>query len=491
MELQRVYPTHLASSQLSDSLIVLSLVGSRERSTVHFRPADYVGRLSRERPRIISLFLFTSVPADYVGRLSRERPRIISLFLFTSVSADYVGRLSRERPRIIFVGLFHRFVIPTSVGVSLQSFHASSLSITALSAGFQLYQLQFEPLRLCQLRESFSLFVQRLTGSDKTAKLFTLAQRHASSLSSLTAFVSWISTLPAAQFVQPLRLCQLDLAAQAAQFVQPYCSVSWTFTLSHPVCSLTAFPGLSTSCPVCQALPFHQLDSTLTVFVHLSSLTALSAGSSDLSASSLPSSTVPSAGVLTVPYARSLTFHCPVPPAGIIPRKFNSAKKKKADKLLRSERRKSEALNRFESHQAARNAVAITDASAVTFADQEQQRTPRPRLSDFVPPPNPRKDSFHPYEPWPCSTVVEQPTPPGSPEPEERDFIPNLSDCEVMDEVGPSSEDEAPSPGQVPSSPPKRLVRLRNTKTNETRFVGLSELFRPSPQDRIVRHKFY
>ncbi|KAK4003705.1 hypothetical protein OUZ56_005460 [Daphnia magna] len=137
----------------------------------------------------------------------------------------------------------------------------------------------------------------------------------------------------------------------------------------------------------------------------------------------------------------------------------------------------------------ARNAVAITDASAVTFADQEQQRTPRPRLSDFVPPPNPRKVSFHPYEPWPCSTVVEQPTPPGSPEPEERDFIPNLSDCEVIDEVGPSSEDEAPSPGQVPSSPPKRLVR--NTKTNETRFVGLSELFRPSPQDRIFRYKFY
>lgn len=87
--------------------------------------------------------------------------------------------------------------------------------------------------------------------------------------------------------------------------------------------------------------------------------------------------------------------------------------------------------------------------------------------------------------------MVEQPTPPGSPEPEERDFIPNLTDCEVIDEVDPSSEDEAPSPGQVPSSPPKRLVRLRNTKTNETRFVGLSELFRPSPQDRIVRYKFY
>jgi hypothetical protein len=33
------------------------------------------------------------------------------------------------------------------------------------------------------------------------------------------------------------------------------------------------------------------------------------------------------------------------------------------------------------------------------------------------------------------------------------------------------------------------VVRIRNKKTNTTRYADLGQLFRPSPQDRIVRHK--
>jgi hypothetical protein len=123
----------------------------------------------------------------------------------------------------------------------------------------------------------------------------------------------------------------------------------------------------------------------------------------------------------------------------------------------------------------------------IGIADQHS----RPRLPDFVPPPTSRRVVYRPYDRWP--SPEEPPTPPGEPESEEEDFIPNLSDCEVRSEVGPSSDDEAPEPTSppppTPPSPPRRVVQIRNTKTNKTRCVGLDQLFRPESQDKIVRRK--
>ncbi|KAI9562523.1 hypothetical protein GHT06_009971 [Daphnia sinensis] len=130
--------------------------------------------------------------------------------------------------------------------------------------------------------------------------------------------------------------------------------------------------------------------------------------------------------------------------------------------------------------------VAVYDdavaARVIGIADQIS----RPRLPDFVPPPTFRRVFYRPYDRSP-SPIEEPPTPPGHPESEEDDFIPNLSDCEVRSEVGPSSEDEAPEP--TPPSSSRILVRVRNVKTNKTRCIGLDQLFRPESQDRIVRHK--
>ena len=201
----------------------------------------------------------------------------------------------------------------------------------------------------------------------------------------------------------------------------------------------------------------------------------------------------------------------------IIPRKFNSTRKKKADKLLKNKRKITKDL------QAAReaaieyfvhaDAVAAEEAAAVEVAAIEAvdvavdepvddvavasvigiaDQNSRPRLPDFVPPPTLRRVFYRPYDRSP-SPIEEPPTPPGHPESEEDDFIPNLSDCEVRSEVGPSSEDEAPEPTlpppPSPPSPPRRLVRVRNVKTNKIRCIGLDQLFRPEPQDRIVRRK--
>jgi hypothetical protein len=128
-------------------------------------------------------------------------------------------------------------------------------------------------------------------------------------------------------------------------------------------------------------------------------------------------------------------------------------------------------------------------ALVIGIADQHS----RPRLPGFVPPPTSRRVVYRPYDRWP--SPEEPPTPPGEPKSEEEDFIPNLSDCEVRSEVGPSSDDEAPEPTSppppAPPSPPRRVVQIRNTQTNKTRCVGLDQLFRPESQDKIVHRKLF
>jgi hypothetical protein len=69
--------------------------------------------------------------------------------------------------------------------------------------------------------------------------------------------------------------------------------------------------------------------------------------------------------------------------------------------------------------------------------------------------------------------------------------MPSLADpdCKIIDRVGPSIEEEAPPPPPVVTRSLVRVVRIRNIKTNTTRYYELDQLFRPSPQDQIVPHK--
>lgn len=200
--------------------------------------------------------------------------------------------------------------------------------------------------------------------------------------------------------------------------------------------------------------------------------------------------------------------------SSIIPRKFNSDEKKEKDNLSRTRKRDTKkllaareaAIAYFARADAiAAEEAAAVEADAVEVVDVEEpaddaavalvigiaDQHSRPRLPDFVPPPTSRRVLYRPYDRWP--SPEEPPTPPGEPESEEEDFIPNLSDCEVRSEVGPSSDDEAPEPTSppppAPPSPPRRVVQIRNTKTNKTRCVGLDQLFRPESQDKIVRRK--
>ncbi|KAK4007020.1 hypothetical protein OUZ56_012175 [Daphnia magna] len=145
------------------------------------------------------------------------------------------------------------------------------------------------------------------------------------------------------------------------------------------------------------------------------------------------------------------------------------------------------ALRRIEIHQASRT-TAVASAVDIIEETTDQHHQQRPRLADFVLPSNHRKVTFRPFEQWPPTPIAEPPTPPGQPESDEDNFIPNLSDCEVISDVGPSSEDDIPSPEPAPTPPPTRLIRVRNAKTNETRYLGLSQLLRTSPRHRIVRH---
>jgi hypothetical protein len=181
--------------------------------------------------------------------------------------------------------------------------------------------------------------------------------------------------------------------------------------------------------------------------------------------------------------------------SSIIPRKFNSDEKKQKDNLSRTRKKGTKKL--LAAREAAiayfahADAIAAEEATAIEPADDAAvalvigiaDQHSRPRLPEFVPPLTSRRVVYRPYDRWP--SPEEPPTPPGQLESEEEDFIPNLSECEVRSEVGPSLDDESP----VPTSPPRRVVQIRNTKTNKTRYVGLDQLFRPESQDKIVLHK--
>ncbi|EFX75874.1 hypothetical protein DAPPUDRAFT_249852 [Daphnia pulex] len=170
--------------------------------------------------------------------------------------------------------------------------------------------------------------------------------------------------------------------------------------------------------------------------------------------------------------------------SAIIPRKFNSDKKKEKDNLSRTRKRNNKTLLAAReaaiAYFARVDAIAAEEAAAVEVAAIEvvdvvveepaddaavalvidiADQHSRPRLSDFVPPPTSRHVVYRPYDRWP--SPEEPPTPPG--EPESEDFIPNLSDCEVRCEVGPSSDDEAPEPtSPPPPTPPSPLRRGAN-----------------------------
>ncbi|KZS03680.1 Uncharacterized protein APZ42_033525 [Daphnia magna] len=133
-------------------------------------------------------------------------------------------------------------------------------------------------------------------------------------------------------------------------------------------------------------------------------------------------------------------------------------------------------------------AVESTDDAADAIVKGIADQHSRPRPANFVPPPTLRRVFYRPFD-RSQSPIEEPSTPTGQPESEKEDFTPNLSDCEVRSEVGPSSEDEAPPPEPTPPTPPQRLVRIRNIKTNKTRYIGLDQLFCLEPQYRIVRRK--
>ena len=181
------------------------------------------------------------------------------------------------------------------------------------------------------------------------------------------------------------------------------------------------------------------------------------------------------------------------PSSSTIPRKFNSDERKAADKVLRSQIRTARFFQRQARIERIR-AEERTRALAAELAERGRQRDQqRQQLPVSVPPIAQRRYSFLPPSvSRPPEPIVPPATPPDHPESEDDDFVPSLShpDCKVIDEVSPSSsEGEAPPPPPVATRPSARVVRIRNKKTNTTRYADLDQLFRPGPQDRIVRHK--
>ncbi|KZS08170.1 Uncharacterized protein APZ42_027971 [Daphnia magna] len=87
------------------------------------------------------------------------------------------------------------------------------------------------------------------------------------------------------------------------------------------------------------------------------------------------------------------------------------------------------------------------EALRAALAESTQSRWKTgPRLADFISLPSPKKPRFYrPYSPRPVEQLPDPQTPPGVPESEPDDFIPNLADCEVRREVG---ETEEPAPAE-------------------------------------------
>ncbi|KAK4024843.1 hypothetical protein OUZ56_010337 [Daphnia magna] len=109
----------------------------------------------------------------------------------------------------------------------------------------------------------------------------------------------------------------------------------------------------------------------------------------------------------------------------------------------------------------------------------QSHRKTGPRLVDFVSPPSAKKPRFYrPYSPRPVEQLPDQPTPPGIPESEPDDFVPNHADWEVRSEVGETEVD----PAHVEPEQPAKSWRIRNTRTQIVRTVTSSQLFRNSDQ---------
>ena len=124
---------------------------------------------------------------------------------------------------------------------------------------------------------------------------------------------------------------------------------------------------------------------------------------------------------------------------------------------------------------AAQNAVAAAASAGAEYIGRRLPELLRPRLPDFVPPfthPHTRHVRYR-------DDRIEEPrTPPGQPESEEDDCVPNLEECHVIDEIGYEEEENEtePKPG---SSQSNRIVKIRNVKTGKSRQADLRDLFRP------------
>ncbi|EFX68133.1 hypothetical protein DAPPUDRAFT_114838 [Daphnia pulex] len=188
-----------------------------------------------------------------------------------------------------------------------------------------------------------------------------------------------------------------------------------------------------------------------------------------------------------VPASQFVRLHCP----SIIPRKFNSDEKKKKDNLTKGKRRNTKKIQALQeaaiAYFARADAAAAIEAAAIEAAAIEAaaieavdvvveepaddavvllvigiaDQTSRPRLADFVPPPTSRRVVYRPYDRWP--SPEEPPTPPGEPESEEEDFIPNLSDCEVRIPALTSIAEEEEVVFDDTITDPARLKRFRTT----------------------------
>ena len=121
------------------------------------------------------------------------------------------------------------------------------------------------------------------------------------------------------------------------------------------------------------------------------------------------------------------------------------------------------------------NAVAAAAAAgARTFGGPLQLQPPRPRLADFIPPPQEHTRHVRYREP------IEEPrTPPGHPESEDDDWYPNLEECEVVDQVGYDEEEAEPGVTEPGPFRPDCIVKIRNTRTGTSRHSTLKRLFRP------------